>query len=115
MTIPYIIQGASSGMFLPLRTKWPKACSLFFFSAPSPAGPLDPTCANGLEGFDGVSNGGVEVCCSATCGECTQNRCKRRGPKSECCPNIIGRDDREQEFCDDTGSAPCILGGEGCF
>ena len=99
--------------------RWTFQCAADSFPArddtgvlpPSPT-PPDPTCSNGLEGYDGLSNDGVDVCCSSTCGECTQRRCRRRGSSGDCCPNVIAREDRVMVFCDDSQSAPCILGGE---
>ncbi|CAM9373608.1 unnamed protein product [Scytosiphon promiscuus] len=66
------------------------------------------TCSNGLEGIDG---NGV-VCCPLECGQCGGSGCVTSGKDSglgsdSCCGGGVKARD---EYCDETGEAPCIIG-----
>eukprot|EP00903_Cladosiphon_okamuranus_P010100 g9565.t1 len=68
-----------------------------------------PTCSNGLPGFEAAG-----VCCPLECGSCGGYGCSYLGGgpsaglgKPFCCTATINS---EGEFCSDTVSAPCIIG-----
>lgn len=63
---------------------------------------ITPECDDGIEGYrHGVA------CCAVSCGQCGGAGCENlEGGASGCCShNIVDSD----EFCSDTGVAPCLL------
>lgn len=60
----------------------------------------------------GLLNDTGDVCCVATCPQCGGPGCgvpgEGLGPSNCCAGQILAM----QEYCDITGAAPCILGGE---
>ncbi|CAM9224565.1 unnamed protein product [Choristocarpus tenellus] len=69
-------------------------------------GNLTSTCSNG---FPGIEDSVLDVCCSASCGVCGGQGCGNipgTGGASDCCSSTIAT---EGSFCDETGAAPCIM------
>ena len=68
-------------------------------------------CNNDIAGIESSN-----VCCAADCGTCGGSGCARRARRAgltpdDCCTGLIKDAD---VFCDDSGTAPCIIGsGEG--
>lgn len=68
-------------------------------------------CSNGLPGVEDSTG---SICCAAACSACGGRTCGITGEgigPSNCCISPIFE---AAEFCDETGAAPCILGGESC-
>lgn len=65
------------------------------------------TCSNGMDGKEGSG-----VCCPSGCTQCGGDGCSSAGDEaglteSDCCQEAILQ---SNVFCEDTDSAPCILG-----
>ena len=78
--------------------------------------PGQPTCSNGVVGYEGSNDNGI-ACCPLECTKCGGTGCGTVGAaagldSTACCVNGVLNN---QELCSVAGEAPCeVDGGESC-
>lgn len=82
-------------------------CIIDDVPAPTPV-PALSSCSNGIAG---VERDGY--CCSPGCGTCGGTGCSKRARQAGLLPDdcCISRISDSEVYCNDTGMAPCIIGG----